>query len=103
MMCESPLTTMLLLLLLLCYCYVSFLSVHAVKQAVLLNKKLRYVNGHQQCLVDDTKSNLEIAWQQLKEAKVALLEREVELEEAGRTSLEEITKMKCSKQELRVV
>ena len=41
-----------------------------VKEAMVLNKKLQYINSHQKCLINEYKENLSKCYKELTEAKV---------------------------------
>ena len=59
------------------------LHVHAVKQAIEMNKKLRYVNEHQKCILTDYKTELEMCRQELVGARVSLANSLTERGERG--------------------
>ena len=57
--------------------------IHAVKQAVELNRKLQYVNEHQKCILEGCRKELESCRQQLVDTRVSLADRQAEMVEGG--------------------
>lgn len=73
-------------------------SMNVVKQAVELNRKLQYMNSHQQCTIEACRGELETCRQELLEAKVQLAGQQGTMgggEDHGR--------VKTSEQELKMV
>lgn len=57
--------------------------IHAVKQAVELNRKLQYVSEHQKCILEGYRRELESCRQQLVDTRVSLADRQAEMVEGG--------------------
>ena len=77
----------------------------AVKQAVIFNKKLKYINSHQQCVIAETKRVFETTKKQLLDARVSRASKEEDniMAADGSCSPEEIARLRNCAHELKVV